>query len=405
MHGRRFINLLGSARKSSGPSSYLGQLATRSVTANSVNTSSKQIMSRTRHIARQAITSLQINLPNWALTLTTGVEVGSGGTVVFTAAIEYPAGTFTQVKFSGSATSGAVANGSSILSDAVSVSIPSGAFFFVRVFYTGVGGIVFTNISGGAGAVSDLANGEAFAFAASGLTDQTMSGTITDGTGGTGSFIYAPTAIVAQTTSPSVFIFGDSRPFGLNDSYDSITPTSVGEVARAVGQNFAYINAGVASATMNGWLSNNTQQLLLAQYCSHVICEYGINDIVNNARTAAQVLSDRQSAAALFTGKKFFHTTLPPETTSSDSWATLANQTVAATNGVRVTFNDNVRLGVPWAAGFFDITSIAESSLDSGKWIVNGTANFATRDGIHETPAMNNLIASSGIIPPSAIHR
>jgi hypothetical protein len=399
--GEGHLGALGRAVKASGLAPYLGQVATRAMVPNTNSGGgNRQMMNRTRHIAKSAITSLQVYFANWALTITTGVEVGGIGTAVITGSIEYPVGTFTQLKFGG-ATSNTMADGGFALSDAANVIIPAGAAFFIRSYFVGAAGIIFTTQHGN-GFVGDTANGEAMTYAASGVADQTMSGTVTNTAGANAGVMYAPCAILGQTTSPSVFIFGDSRSEGIHDSYDNVTPTAIGEVARAVSQNFAYINSSISASTIQNWLTSNTRQLNLAQYCSHVICQYGVNDIANSARTAAQVIADRQTARSLFAGKKFFHTTLPPEVTTSNGYIDLAGQTVSATNGVRVTFNDTVRLGVSGMDGYFDLASIAESSLDSGKWIFNGTVNYATTDGTHETPAMNNLYASSGIIPATA---
>jgi hypothetical protein len=82
---------------------YTGQLATRSFVPQINSTSNKQMMSRSRHISRTTITSLAIVVANWYVSHSTLIEVANGGPATITASVEYPAGTFTQIKFGGSA--------------------------------------------------------------------------------------------------------------------------------------------------------------------------------------------------------------------------------------------------------------------------------------------------------------
>src|SRR4051812_22294341 len=90
----------------SGPSSYTGLVATNTRMANTNNNTLFYFNARTQHIARDTITQLAVVLPNWRST--SGTEANGPGTATFTAAIEYPIGTFTQLLFGGNA-SGTVA--------------------------------------------------------------------------------------------------------------------------------------------------------------------------------------------------------------------------------------------------------------------------------------------------------
>lgn len=378
---------------------YYGQVGTNCQLPGFGLPGTNQTMNRTRHKAMAAISSVRLVFPNFYLAVT-NLETLPASATTLTASIEYPAGTFTQAKFAG-ATSVTTLN-SLIFSDPIAVNIPAGAFFFVRSFWTSAWGIVYASATTGAGGrLCDTANGEAMTYAASGLSDQTLGGTVTN-TNGVGDVTYRPTAIIGNTTLPSCFLMGDSRCAGSNDDFS--LSASTGQTAKAVGQNFPFINCSAASLKLTTWLPNNANQLALSQFCSHVICSYGINDIVVAGRSAAQLQADLQTASNLFGNKPFFACTLPPETTSSDAWATLGNQTLNGTNAARVTYNDALRAGKSYLSGVFDITSVAESSLDSGKWPVTGAANYATNDGVHESPALNQLIATSNIMGPAQIH-
>jgi hypothetical protein len=93
--------------------------------------------------------------------------------------------------------------------------------------------------------------------------------------------------------------------------------------------------------------------------------------------------------------------TVAPRTTSTDNWATVANQTPVTGEAQRVAYNTSLRTSPPsWVAGIFDVAAQVESSLNSGAWKATGTAFGYTADGIHETTAGNLLIQNSAIINP-----
>jgi hypothetical protein len=220
-----------------GARQYTGLVATRGRVATNFNGTNKQIMSRTFHVARDTLSSIRLVLGNWyALSNTSPVtEAGSGAAATFTASIEYPSGTFTQVLFSGSAT-GNVSDGATLVSDATAVNIPIGATFWVRNFFQSTGGILFTNVMF-SGATTDAA-----AYNTSGVTDQTMSGTITNRTSGIAN---PPIAVIGLTRKKSYLLISDSRGYGVGDTPDATGDT--GFLARPIGPNYAYINAGVSA--------------------------------------------------------------------------------------------------------------------------------------------------------------
>ena len=81
-----------------------------------------------------------------------------------------------------------------------------------------------------------------------------------------------------------------------------------------------------------------------------------------------------------------YASTLPPYTTSVDSWLTVTGQT--AFNGAqdtnRINFNIALRNNmVPYVRGYVDLASVVESSTNSGLW----NPQFVHNDGLHENPA------------------
>lgn len=388
------------------PSSYVGQVATKCRIPVNRSTSNLQANARTHHVAREHISSLKIELPNWYWTRGgTLTEANGGGNITYTASIEYPAGTFTQVKWSG-ATSVVVASGNSALSDFVTVSIPNGDSFWVRSYAVAATAIVFTDGNSGF-PQRDGANGEVYEYAASGITDKTMGGTIVDNGAATAP-IFSPTAIVSNTVRPSVLIIGDSRDWGFNDTYDS--SGDLGDLARSIGPTWGYINAGCAGDTFSGFITAHTKRVALATYVSHVI----IGDAINGLRaggsgqnkTAATVLGELQTVLGYFSTKRCYTSTCGgPNSTSTDNFATTANQTVN-TNSAQITaYNDAIRAGVANSVGFFEIADQVESARNSGKWWVTGVANATTADGLHSIQSGYLRIKNSAAIDPSILVR
>lgn len=373
------------------PGKYLGQVATRGTLCYQQSTANQQMMARSRHLARDHITSIQVAWPNWSVSLSR-VETGSGGSATITAAVEYPAGTFTQLKFSG-AVQGAVADAATIFSDFATVNIPAGAEFWIRAYYVGSVGMIYNNNGND---THDTLN-----FAPSGLSDQTMGGTVTNKQAG---LWWGPCAILSYTTRPSVWLAGDSRMFGIHDA--TTDPSGgVGQVGRIVAPSLAFINGGISGDRVNLAISNYTRRLALAQYCTHAIVSFGINDLTAS-RTAAQVAADLTTFAGLLGDKPAYLCTVSPDTTSTDSWATTTNQTAFGQEAARVSLNALIRAGVSGYAGVFDIADVTESARNSGLWAVNGSANYATNDGLHESAAMNQLISrSAGIARTDMFYR
>ena len=204
-----------------------------------------QLMSRSAQVATDNITKLKVALQNFWVN--GGVEAGNGGSTTVTASIEYPAGTFTQLKFSGSS-SGTIPSGSLLFSDYATVTIPSGATFWVREFDNNASGILLN---------SWQVSGEALNAAASGLSDQTLGGTITN----IGSYSHPPLAIVGPTSKAAVCIVGDSLGFGYNDT-DTLLNGDIGLVAKSFPTTLAFANLSGNGLKASNYLANTTARQL-----------------------------------------------------------------------------------------------------------------------------------------------
>lgn len=369
------------------PPLYPGPVALRSNINTILTPVTTPYMSRKFFVAADDITALQVAFPNWS---NNGgfVETPSGGVLSVTASIEYPAGTFTQLTFKG-ATTGTVLSGQTLWSDFLTLgfTIPRLATAYLRWFASNtvkmpVGTGVAAPFSG---APQYVAGGDA---CVSNGTDQTMSGAVVDD--GTGVILW-PAAIIGLTSRPTFAIIGDSRAAGVTDTADATGGT--GELERElIRLGYGYINVAVPGDRVVQFIANSSRRMALARMCSHIIVQGSINDI-SAGQTAAQLLANRQTLRNLAPNRTFFGCTIAPKSTSSDGFATVANQTVDVNNGVRQTVNAAVRaVETGYASPPIDIASFVESGgagAPSGKWKAPG---YAYSDGNHELQAANLAI-------------
>lgn len=377
-----------------GYSTYEGLVASRArMIVNAPDVTNTFLMARSAHIATENLSSIRIAFPNFE-SRGSG-DTGVGGSAAITASVEFPAGTFTQVLFSASA-SGTIANNSVLFSDFLVVSIPSGSTFWVRTFWHSASGTLYN-------AWQNTFLGEATQLSTTSISDLTMGGTITN----SGAFSYPPIAILAQTRNPSVIIVGDSidaGAFDVEDSSSSITGRNgkAGVISRSLG-NIPFLNMAISGETASGFISNGGARLLLIQKGSHVASGHGTNDIFNNGASEATLITSLKSIwATTRFDQKVYQRTLIPRNNSSDAWATLVNQSQisAPNNTTRIAFNTDLRGGVIAASnlkGFYDVASAIESSLNSGLWTVTPSPPY-TSDGIHPNVAGNALVPPSGVI-------
>lgn len=383
---------------------YPGQFATNCGIC-SFGAANASSLGRSRHFARSPVTSLQVAFPNWYINWSgaTFTEAGTGGIMTLTAGIENSAGNASLGQFLWSGIPAAtVADGAtSALSDPLSVSLAAGDSFFIRSFYTTTNAFVICDTGTGVGAAvtgADASNGEQWRV---NTTDQTTGfGSLTGGALGTG-LCYRPCLLVATLAddTKSFLFIGDSRAYGFRDVYTS-TSSDKGQLSRAVGTSFGYTNCGIPSDKASLFLTSHARRLAFAQYFSHVICEYGFNDL-NGGDTAAQTAASLASTYALFS-IPVYQSTINCNTTSTDSWATTANQTIPGVNASRVTLNNTYirAVNIAGMTGYLEVADVLESARDSGKWAINGTANWYTDDGTHETNTANLAIQTAAL--PSA---
>jgi hypothetical protein len=366
--------LTGASPSSNGP---LRLVATRTSVPEEF-TDQAQIYCVFSTFARDLISSPRVVWSHW---YGNGVSPGAGKNLTVTAELEYPAGVYTPITFSGalSKTTGPLTN---ITSDPIPVTIPSGAIFKIRGLYTG-----YCNVHRG----PDATIGEGTVFPATGLTLATGRVAAFNG-----NLVYAPSAIVASSNARSVMILGDSRPSGLGDVYSRAD----GSYGNAGGALNAY-----AWAQMVQWGGKASEYLTaagalqaeLAAYATDIVSELAANDLFA-AATAASIIATQASIRALYPTKRFHLCTIEPKSSSTDNYATLVNQTTDPTNAQLQLYNTAVLANAMGYDTPLNFAIVAESSVGSGLWKVDGTANKYVLDGIHQSPFAYGLYPGAGLV-------
>jgi hypothetical protein len=362
---------------------YEGLVSSRCRLKTSHDATNKNVQSRSAHIASENLTGLRILF-----------ECRSDS--VITGSVEFPAGTFRQAKFFGSASGGSQSPDSSLdlaYTDYLPVSIPAGSLYWVWSLIT-------SSTASDYNAWQNTFLGEVGQLSASPLTDLTMTGGMTN-SGSPSGISAPPLAIFGYTTNPSALLLGDSIQLGTGDTEDSSSSATgfnakVGIVARSLG-SVPFLNLGVAGETA---LNNNESPHLWVK-CSHLISNFLSNDFFGvAAQSSAQgIASLNLIFAKTRPFQKKFQTTVLPRTSTADGWITTTNQTALTGNTPRQAFNTALRGGTTGLSidGFYDVCTPLESALNSGKWLVTPSPPY-TGDGIHPNAAGYALVPGSGVV-------
>lgn len=372
---------------------YLGQVSTSGLFPNQMAAASKQAMSRTAHFARDWITSLKLIFPNRYAAITfspsNGSEASAGSApTLLQAAVEYPLGVFTRVKFASADQVSSTA--AEISSDFCDVAIPSGAQFWIRCWRSNADGVIFCDYPN---------NGNGFVVSNTTTPNLVMGGTVASHT--TNGF--GPTAIIGMTRKPTLLLIGDSSVAGRGDTPG--TTLNMGFFARCIGNDLGYINLGVPSDRASFAKNNYALRSSFAQYCSHILCNYGANDLLNGA-SVATILADLQSIYTIsaFSGKPIRQSTVKP-TGVTGTYTSDAGQTAHSTNPARIDLNDALRDGVANLKGYIDIAQVLESPTKSGVWATDRGGNALTDDGFHALRRGTMRVQASGILHPGMFLR
>lgn len=367
-----------------------GQLATRSVALVSADNTVQYVQTKYGQTFRSYSNQFKVVYLCWQGNTESSIGADCGITA---ATVEYPTGVYTTVTFSGSA-SGTVTDGSSLASDTINIVVQPGDTIIVRTLMHNTVGIPLSNN------VTNIAGGDQFECSSSPLADKTRGGTLAN-SGCTG--LYVPTAIVGQTTVPSICILGDSRAWG-------IVGTTINRgYSQTIASAYGYISFGISGTTAASFVSVHAKRVALVNsYCTHIIVEYGGADIAGGA-SVATTQANLQTIWGFFTGVSFQTTYEPllsaasPLCPASGSAGPLTSgQTPDSHEANRVAMNTWIRTTPTGIRQFFEIANVFETATNSGKWLTDGVTCLYTGDGTHEIDAGYAKMVSDNAIPTSA---
>lgn len=285
-----------------------------------------------------------------------------------------------------------------ITTNPVGVYLPAHTEFLIK---TGIVIAASTYVAAGISATNKTVR-----VASTSATSQIFSrfnvSTPSGGTTTTLSFFPVMITGIPQERHPAVIIWGDSLSAGVGDVTTDANG-AVGCMEKAcmnvygTGKHMPFSNFSKSGDVSTTYEADEAQsRFAFLEFATHVLFSLGSNDI-GSGRTAAQIKASMQEAwahARIF-GLTIGAMTLPPRTTSTDSWATTANQTVVAgyaSNSIRGEINAWLREQL--AAGAIDFLvdvsgQVTNTSGDPDKWNAG-----ATYDGTHYTPATHDLLAT-----------
>jgi lysophospholipase L1-like esterase len=360
-------------------------------------TASVPITYRRAHYAHPAgaISALQPIDLHWYYDTTNCRETTPGGTVTIKRYFEYPSGTYHQVLWAGSPTV-TIANGGQAKSDPVAgLTIPASAQFWERTVITAVTGTGVTCLTQMPANHSTL-----------GLTDGSAVGFDYGNTAGTFSTGSANTVgcaaivgTVAGANARSVVLVGDSIIWGAGDISGVGAKGGSGWSGRMFDPLMPWVKMAKPNQRLDQWLFSTARAeafLAAIDYTEAVMC-HGVNDL-SDGIALATIQSQYATLAALLNkgGSALIHqATLLPQTSTTDGWATTANQTIltGGNRAFRPDLNDWERADPAYQTGqVIDIADAAMTARNSEIWKAP-PAN--TADGIHPNTAGATLIAST----------
>jgi hypothetical protein len=343
-------------------------------------------------ISTEPLTSVRLVLGNFLSNGISDASGGTGATSTETASIFYN-GTPSQATVSGSSTF-TIASGALVFADCT-VSIPAFTPFLVKRNIQNPGGILYYPFQ-------NSFFGEATEAATSGLTDKTMSGTISNTyTAGNPQLAGIPPLAVLGMSRKAAFIeVGDSQCVrGVEDTSNTINGVNgkVGIITPSLG-SVPFLSLSVAGETLSTWTTRATARGQMVSMGSHLALQLGVNDIGNLHNSVSQIISDAQLIAALARPSQHkIKTTITGHSSSTDGWLTVGNQNVSVggvnLNATQAPLNQLIRAGLSGFTGVIDMASVFESSQDSGLWKPG-----LTDDGLHPNGNGLALPVPSGVV-------
>ncbi|MEH7876975.1 fibronectin type III domain-containing protein [Rhizobium laguerreae] len=331
------------------------------------------------------ITDLEFVDVGWYIGPAFNRAIGSA-TFTFVKLVEYPAGVYTPVLYSGVPTYTVTANGLK-KSDKLAINIPEGEDWWehtINVF----------------GASRDIPCIRLPAFSSTlGLTDgkyvysgsgDPVRGAADASTDHFGSAFIKAT--VAKDGASSFVVWADSIGFGQGDITSVGPDGDSGYIGRGLGPRYPYFKfakGGMTAAQMAAFAGDASFQALMAELpCTDAINEFGGGDL-RDGTNVATILSAYQVIYGITPAALIGQTTILPRT--DGTYTTVAGQTPKTDGnwGEELTLVEAVRAGLPNVDYVIDGSLWASSSLNSRAW---KAPPQRVGDGVHP----NSFAAAEG---------
>ena len=276
---------------------------------------------------------------NWRVTTSGGLlETDGDAELTVTDMIEYNGALSAQV-------TGTAAPGAEVINDMGPIAIPKGATF--RVWSRRSGPLVLYTSHGVL--EPTLPYGYQVKFAADTSTLPLPAATGTTISAPSNGNMYAP-YVLDESNVRAVVLLDDSHGAGQGDT--PLLTGARGPYERFYAGRVPLMNLSTGGASAASYLTtgNFVRRSRLLGYATDICLGVAGNDL-SNGRTAAQIVADLTTIrdTLLPAGIKVFTATELPKTNSTDSWATVANQTVQTSEPERRALNLWKR-----TSGFFD---------------------------------------------------
>ncbi len=353
------------------------------------------------------------------------IPAGNGGTV--RASIEYPVGTLTPAYSADGRRDITLEAGGIGKLFAPGVEIPANTDFWVRSRLTCTTSDAIPQMNGGVATNGDFASN----LSTAATSDYTATTSGQPAATGFSTFAVSLVTVIPAKPMPCVALLGDSITQGTGDQTTDAINTVAGLLpgwglrALSVGGSGRFrpripaVNLSISGETAANVATptKNSRRLALidASGATHAFVALGTNDLnLGGTIASLQINLIRIWAQISRRGVKVYANTLTPlAPTSTDSYATVANQTPSANDPNRVAYNNWLRDGAPMdgtltavpagttavgtlrasqsghpLAGYMELADSVESSRDSGKWQVG---MVLTTSPLH--PSTNGHIA------------
>lgn len=176
---------------------------------------------------------------------------------------------------------------------------------------------------------------------------------------------YAPSLIVSPSDDTfSICGAGDSIMDGSADRVNNRGYFGMFIEDNKLSGNRAAVPGERVSSAVVRW----TNRWIYSQASTHVLCEYGTNDIYSgDTLEVVQANSISFWRHHKLMKKKVMQTTIIPRNTSSNFWKDVQGQAVASQESVRVAFNNWLRAGAPCIVNGYSVIPTAANEVNAVK--------------------------------------